>query len=290
MLITIQNEKLQLTVDTLGAQMMSLIADGIEYLWQGDPKYWEDRSPTLFPFIGRLADRICKIHGQVYPMGLHGFAAAMEFSLVEQSESRVVLALDSNAESKKHYPFDFRLQVIYQLEEDCLDVRSIVENLGDETMPFALGGHPGFNVPLMKGEKFEDYVLEFTHECLPDKICFAPSGLLIGQEVKYPLEDGRRIHLSHDLFYDDDIILENTDKEVTLRSTISGRGVRVAYPDLPYVGFWHAPKSDAPYVCIEPWSSLPGRQNVLEELTCKSDMIHLQSGKLWETTWSITVF
>ena len=32
MLITIQNECLHLTVDTLGAQMMSLCANGTEYL------------------------------------------------------------------------------------------------------------------------------------------------------------------------------------------------------------------------------------------------------------------
>ena len=44
MLITIHNEHLSLTVDTLGAQMMSIrLADGCEYLWQGSPEYWGDR-------------------------------------------------------------------------------------------------------------------------------------------------------------------------------------------------------------------------------------------------------
>lgn len=53
MLIALKNEFLSLTVDTTGAQMMSIrSADGCEYLWQGDPKYWADRAPTLFPFIG----------------------------------------------------------------------------------------------------------------------------------------------------------------------------------------------------------------------------------------------
>lgn len=290
MLITVQNEKLQLTVDTLGAQMMSLIADGIEYLWQGDPKYWADRAPTLFPFIGRLTDNTCKVHGKVYPMGLHGFARNMEFSLVEQTENSVTLSLGSNAQTKAQFPFDFRFQVVYRLEGDRLDIRSIVENLSGETMPFALGGHPGFNVPLTKGEKFEDYVLEFTQECLPDKICFTPTVYLNGQEVVYPLEGGKRIPLRHDLFDDDAVVLKNADREVTLRSTVSGKGVRVAYPDLPYIGFWHLPKSDAPYVCIEPWSSLPSRQDVVEELTCKSDLIRVETGKNWDSTWSITVF
>lgn len=42
-------------------------------------------------------------------------------------------------------------------------------------------------------------------------------------------------------------------------------------------------------VCIEPWPSLPARQAVVEELTCKSDLIHLPAGKVYETTWTIEV-
>ena len=55
MVHTIENEQLTLSVDSMGAQMMHICSrDGREYLWQGDPAYWPDRAPTLFPFIGRL--------------------------------------------------------------------------------------------------------------------------------------------------------------------------------------------------------------------------------------------
>ena len=55
MVYTIENEHLTLSVDSMGAQMMHICSrDGREYLWQGDPAYWPDRAPTLFPFIGRL--------------------------------------------------------------------------------------------------------------------------------------------------------------------------------------------------------------------------------------------
>ena len=43
-------------IDTMGAQLMSLRdALGTEYLWQGDPRYWAERSPLLFPMVGRCA-------------------------------------------------------------------------------------------------------------------------------------------------------------------------------------------------------------------------------------------
>lgn len=67
MLITLQNECQRLTADTLGARMMSLRANGTEYLWQGDPRYWPDRAPTLFPFIGRLTDNSYRFRGKSIP-------------------------------------------------------------------------------------------------------------------------------------------------------------------------------------------------------------------------------
>ena len=67
------------------------------------------------------------------------------------------------------------------------------------------------------------------------------------------------------------------------------RAVTVAHPQMPYLGIWHMPHTDAPYVCIEPWSSLPSRQDVVEELSCKSDLIHLAPGAEYENTWSIAI-
>lgn len=108
-------------------------------------------------------------------------------------------------------------------------------------------------------------------------------------DTPYPLREDRFMDLRHDLFAEDAIILKNMAREVTLRSRISGKGVKVSYPDMPYIGFWHRPKKDAPYVCIEPWSSLPARQDVVEEFICKSDLIQLSPGKAHDTAWTVTL-
>ena len=156
-------------------------------------------------------------------------------------------------------------------------------------MPFGIGGHPGFNVPLVSGEAFEDYVLQFSCPCQPDRVGFSPAVYLNGQDERYPLRQDQFLELRHGLFDEDAVILKNMAREVTLRSKISERGVCVSYPDMPYLGIWHWPKTDAPYVCIEPWSSLPSRQDVVEEFTCKSDLIQLPAGKAYQTDWSITL-
>lgn len=287
MLITIQNEYLRLTVDTLGAQMMSLQANGTEYLWQGDARYWPDRAPTLFPFIGRLTGNAYRFQGKIYPMGIHGFAAASEFLPLEQKEGKLVLSLGSSAGTREQYPFDFSLEITFQLKENTVDITYLVRNLDTKTMPFGIGGHPGFRVPLEKGEQFEDYRLEFSEACQPDRVGFTPAVFLSGRDEAYPLEEGKYLPLRHGLFDQDAVILKNMAREVTLRSLVSGHSVTVSYPQMPYLGIWHWPNTDAPYVCIEPWSSLPARQDVIEEFTCKSDLIQLPPGKTYENTWTI---
>lgn len=290
MLITIQNEQIKLTVDTLGAQMMHLqSSDGTEYLWQGDPAYWEDRSPVLFPFIGRLTGNSYQYKGKVYPMGIHGFAASGEFSPVEQKADSVTLELCSTLQTKVQYPFDFSLRITYALQKRTLKITYSVKNQDGKILPFGIGGHPGFNVPLVKGEHFEDYKIEFSQACRPDRVGFTPQVYLSGIDEAYPLENDRVLPLRHDLFDEDAVILKNMAREVTLKSEVSGRGVTVSYPDMPYLGIWHWPRTDAPYVCIEPWTSLPARQDVVEEFTCKSDMLQLAPGKTYETAWSVTL-
>ena len=290
MLYTINNNRLSLAVDSLGAQMMSLLSpDGIEYLWQGDPSYWTDRAPVLFPFIGRLTNNSYRYCGKVYPMKIHGFALETAFLLEEQSSDRLVLKMESCDKTKTQYPFDFSLKITYALQGNTVQILYEVNNLGYKTMPFAIGGHPGFNVPLLANERFEDYELEFSCACHPDRVGFSPAVYLNGQDIAYPLEAGKKISLKHALFNEDAVILKNMAREVTLRSKLSGRGVCVAYPQMPYLGIWHMPNTDAPYVCIEPWSSLPSRQDIVEEFSCKSDLIQLAPKEIYSNLWTITV-
>ena len=54
---TIKNARLTVVAEEDGAQLRSILgADGTEYLWQGDPKYWSDRALNIFPYVARLTD------------------------------------------------------------------------------------------------------------------------------------------------------------------------------------------------------------------------------------------
>lgn len=290
MTVTIQNEYLSLEADTLGAELQSLTAaDGLAYLWNGDGEYWKGRSPVLFPVVGRLYGKRYRLNGREYPMGLHGFAAGSQFAVEQRTADRVVFLLRDSAATREQFPFAFAFRVGYALRGQRVDVSFSVDNMGEEPMYFGLGGHPGFRVPLERGTAFEDYYLRFSRPCRPQRVTFSDEVLFTGEETPYELEDGRILRLRHTLFDRDAVVLKNTSGAVTVASDKTGRSVTVSYPGMPYIGFWHVEKKAAPYVCIEPWTTLPGRQGVIEDLAEKHDMLCLVGHGHYENTWSITL-
>jgi len=289
MTYTISNEFLSASIDSFGAELRSVLsAEGTEYLWQRGPHYWADSAPVLFPYIARLYDNGYTYYGERYNMGIHGFAAQSEFRAENVSDDSVTMVLCENQATLKQYPFKFELRITYSLSASTLLVHYSIKNMDSKLMPFAVGGHPGFNVPFDGETDFEDYFLAFDEPCEPVRIGFTDEIFVSGEDSPYPLEDGRIIRLSHRLFDNDAIILANTAKCVTLGSKKTGKALTMGFPGFAYFGIWHMPCTDAPYVCLEPWTSLPSRQGVVEELTEKGDMIILNAGEEYENEWFLS--
>ncbi len=275
MFYILKNNEMTVTVSDLGAELVSAVsADGCEYIWQRDSKYWGGSAPILFPICGRLFESSYLYQGASYAMDLHGFARKSLFSAVQLNETTVCFTLTDTPETKRVYPFCFRLTVEYTLESNRLSSRITVENTDQKPMPATVGLHPGFNVPLDKGD-FEDWYLEFDAPCSPDQLILSYHYLQTGRKEAFHLEEGKILRLTHDLFDDDAIFLSRASSSVSLRSEKSQRYVTLSFPEFPYVGFWHKPQSDAPYVCVEPWCGLPSYDGVIDDLEQKSDMFRL---------------
>ena len=290
MIHTIKNEFLTVSAKEAGAELMSILgADGTEYLWQGDPKYWSDRALNIFPYVARLNEGKYYLDGELHEMAIHGIAPYREFTVTENDGKRMVFELRADEKTRTEYPRDFVFRIVYALEGKTLTVSFVCENRDERTMYFGLGGHPGFNVPLAPGKNFEDYRLRFAETCEPLRVGFNADCFVTHEDVPFWLENGTDIPLRHDLFDDDAIVLRDMAREVTLDCG-EGPGVTVRFPGMQYLGLWHWPRTDAPYVCIEPWCSLPadaGKITVFEE---QRDLIALEPGKTYENIWSITIF
>jgi len=292
MMYTIKNRHMTVTIHDLGAELMSITgADGTEYLWNGDPKYWHERSPVLFPYVGRLTGSSYTLHGKQYTMGLHGFARHFPFVPAIEEESRIVFGFCDNEETRKIYPYAFDFSITYELEANRLNIIYAVENRSQQTMYFGLGGHPGFRLPMEAGRQFEDYRLEFGSFCRPSRVLMSENYMNSGREVPFYLENGTTLPLRHDLFDHDAIIFDHSAKTVTLSAGEGSRGVTVHFPQMRYLGVWHTTGSrEAPFVCLEPWVSLPSREGIVEDISQQGDLIRLESGEIYDNSWSITIF
>ena len=290
MLHTIQNSFLTVTAEEAGAQLRSILsADGTKYLWQGDSKYWSDRSPNLFPYVGRLKEGHYYVDGQSHQMRIHGIAPYRDFRLVRNDGSEMVLELTDDVDTFAQYPRRFAFRVIYRLNGDTLEICYEVENRDEKTMYFGLGGHPGFNVPLVEGKSFEDYRLRFGQVTDCREVILTPDCFITENTRPFPLEDGCILPLRHNLFDNDAIVLTNMAHSITLEAEGDAHSVTVSYSQMPYLGLWHRPHTDAPYVCIEPWCSLPSGADGVTVLESKKDLLCLAPHQTYQNWWSIQV-
>ena len=283
----LQNGTLTVTVSSHGAELTSIKRDGIEYLWQGDARYWEEHAPIMFPICGRLWEGKYTYAGKTYEMGLHGFARQSDFSVRSLEANRICLVLTANEETRAQYPFDFALLVEYRLENETLHATYTVRNNGEDAMYAAIGAHPGFCVPIGGEGAFSDWYLEFDRPASPDAMQLAGS-FATGKKYGMMLEDGIRLPLTRALFDDEGVFFNRADTCVTLKSARSLHAVRMQY-DAPYFGLWQPAKTEPPFLCMEPWSGFAGYEGEIAALETKPDMHRLIPHTQKAFSYSITV-
>lgn len=288
---TIKNDYLEVSISSVGAELMSIKGkDGTEYLWQGDPTYWKGRAYNLFPICGRIWDGKYTYQGKTYEgmKNPHGFVRITEASDVVFNNTNVEFIFKADENTLKIYPFDFVYSIKYVLDGKKINMFINIINKDSKEMYFSVGGHPGFNAPIKNG-KFEDYYLEFENEEGIKQVEFSDACFTLDKEVDFKLND-KKLNLIHSLFDRDAIALKGVKNSITLKSNLDEKYVKVTFPkEMKYVALWHAPKMDAPYVAIEPWTSLPAFDGKIDDLETKKDMFSLLSGEEFNLKWSIEI-
>ena len=279
MIYTIKNKEITVEVSDVGAELWSVKKNGVEYVWGGNEDIWPRRAPLVFPVCGRFYEGKYQAKGKVYDIPLHGFIRQSILGIASHTDEAICLELKASEETIKVFPYDFVLKVWYILEGNKLINRfEMINPMNDEVLPVTIGGHPGFNVPIDGNGRFEDYYLEFENECSPDRFILSERCLLTGKKEAFMLEGGKRLHLGHSLFDNDAIFLSRADSTITIKSDKSDRFVKFTYKDMPYLGIWHKPRMEAPYVCIEPWCGMPGFDLEMEDMEKRPDMFRIQPG------------
>ncbi|MEY8436722.1 aldose 1-epimerase family protein [Atopobiaceae bacterium 24-176] len=286
----IASDGLRAAVDSDGAQLLSLCLDGREYLWQGDERWWPRRAPALFPIVGALRDDRCTTAQGPASMTQHGIARTREHDVVATTDDSVTFRLADDEDTRRQWPYAFSLSMTYGFRDGALVQTFSVTNTGDVPMPFQLGGHPAFNVPVGESDgRFEDCVLEFAEPWSFETPTI--TNRLIDWSARVPVvKDSDVVSLSHRLFDRDALVLQDVPGNmVRLRDTVSGHGMEVSFPGFEYCGIWSA-AGDAPFVAIEPWTGTATGTDEGDAMEEKRGVTVLGPGETFERTFSMRPF
>ena len=121
---SISNGILKIRVESTGADLKSLkkVGEDFEYMWQGLDEEWPYSAALLFPFVGRLKNCSYLLKGKKYRMGIHGFAYCNEFILERLEDDLMEFVLNSSADLKDIYPFDFRINAVFRSNNNSVDI------------------------------------------------------------------------------------------------------------------------------------------------------------------------
>lgn len=284
-MITIQNQHMTVTVSEKGAELQSIRrADGTEYLWQGDPAFWNRHAPVLFPFCGRLIDGEFTYEGKTYPMGGHGFARESVFEAETVSDTAVTFLLRDSDATRAGYPFSFEFRVTFALDGDTLAVTYAVHNPAETPLYMSFGGHEGYACP----EGIASYDLVLPEARTLETYMVNPVSTYISNTTAPAFENTDTLPLRDDLFVVDALIFKHPGlSSVCLRHRETGRGVKVGLDNAPYVLVWSVP--GAPFVCIEPCWGIGVCEDGEKDLTRKEGVNRVEGGETFSRTHTITI-
>lgn len=289
MVIQLSNAFITSHIHPKGAELQSLKhrQTGIEYLWNGDTKWWGKHSPVLFPIVGSLINNTYYYEGKAYQLPRHGFARDKTFTVKQISDTEAMFSLIQAEDTLALYPFEFELQLHYKLIDAELSCTYTVINSGNKPLLFSLGAHPAFAVPIKNEGNYTDYKLHFNAD--EKLIRHKLSDGLIGTETAIIALQNNQLPLSPALFYEDAIVLKNMHSNcITLSSEASKNGLHFKFNDFPFFGIWAA--KDAPFICLEPWCGIADHTHHNQQLQNKEGICTLASNQSWQRVWSVEVF
>ena len=147
-----------------GGLVTEWCCDGREVLYFDQERYADPANsirggiPVLFPICGNLPGDVLPVNGVEYTLKQHGFARDLPWQLqLLPDQSGVQLTLCDTAETRKTFPFSFRLCMAVRPLPQALEIVATVEHRGEAAglMPFSFGLHPYFNVTDLSRTRLE---------------------------------------------------------------------------------------------------------------------------------------
>ena len=262
-----------------GAELVRLRHNGTDFLWNGDPKWWDFCAPILFPVIGRSPNDTIRVDGKPHPMPPHGFARDREFRLIAQSPCSATFELSADSRTLAMFPFEFRLRISASIGDARIAITASIENPGFAPIPFCFGYHPAFVWPQAQATR-EDFVCQFeNNETFDVRRPNPASGLIGTSAIPTPIQE-RELRLRDSLFEDGALLFDTLSSRKIWFGSKNSQGILVSFPNSPHLGIWTKP--GAPFLCIEPWQGLAEREGGDGEISRRPGATILAPGQVKE--------
>jgi galactose mutarotase-like enzyme len=283
----IANGYLTAVIRAVGAEMCSL-KDAMyqELLWQAGPT-WPRHAPVLFPVIGEMNGHTLRHAGREYPMGRHGFARDRRFAWLERTPVRCRLVLHDDAETRKHYPWAFKLEIAYALDDDALEATTTVANTGRTVLPASAGMHPAFQWPLAEGLAKQAHAIAFARPEPSPIRRLNGDGLLLPDSVPTPIA-GDTLRLDPALFDADAIILPDPASNSLRYGGPGTPQIEVSWSGYRQLGIWS--RGDSDLLCIEPWHGTADPAGFTGDFESKPGLMHIPPGEKRALSYRISIW
>ncbi len=248
--------------------------------------------PILFPFPGRISGTVFKWENKQYQLtagdgrgnAIHGFVLNRPWRVIESSAQRAVGQFQASIDDEALltcWPADFRITVTYELHGNELRSTLLVENPDERTLPYGLGTHPYFQLPL-GGQNAADCVVKLPVRSYWELHDMLPTGRELPLPEASVLRAGRRFA---DMQYDTVMAglefnngqcvaeIQDPQSDLCLQQSFD-RTFRECVVYTP-------PHREA--ICIEPYTCVPGSFQ-MDRAKINAGMRLLQPGDSFETT------
>jgi aldose 1-epimerase len=222
--------------------------------------------PLLFPFAGRIGGTTFSFQDKQYELeagdgignAIHGFVFNRPWRVIAQTQDRVVGQFQASVDDDSllaRWPADFRITVTYLIAGNTLSSEFHIETPSDKPLPFALGTHPYFRVPV-GGQSAADCVVKIPVGTNWELKELVPTGRTAVTPAVEQLAAGMKLA---DMRLDNvfgALKSENHQIVTTIHDPHSGRTVTQEFDDqFTACVVFNPPHREA--VCIEPYTTIP---------------------------------
>jgi aldose 1-epimerase len=224
--------------------------------------------PLLFPFPGRIGKAQFIFGGREYFLepgdrfgnAIHGFVYDRPWRVVEQSVNRVSGEFQASYDDPRvltRWPSDFRIRVSYTIEGLKLITQIECENTGDNPLPYGLGTHAYFRLPLSNGADPERTQVTVPATKVWEARDQLPTGRLLPADGNFDLASAQPLAgRSFDTYFTQLVSSKRGIVETILSDPQSGRKlVQTFAPDFTQCVVFTPDHREA--ICLEPYTCVP---------------------------------